>query len=134
MAKIVHVIEVDGDRTSRFTLHGASTDYPIWSPDGSRIVYATSRDGPFNLYYKPVAGGNEEPLFKSEDFKLPTDWSSDGLESVHRKCDAKPESELESLSDSPLNGGQEGLSVHRKPLQRELRALFAGWPVDSIFV
>lgn len=77
-AKVIWLMEVAGDRSSRFTFDPYSADFPVWSPDGSRIVFATARDGPFNLYQKRAAGGNEEPLLKSDEFKLPTDWSPDG--------------------------------------------------------
>ena len=77
-AKVIWLMEVAGDRSSRFTFDPYSADLPVWSPDGSRIVFATARDGPFNLYQKRAAGGNEEPLLKSDELKLPTDWSPDG--------------------------------------------------------
>jgi eukaryotic-like serine/threonine-protein kinase len=77
-AKVVWLMEVAGDRSSRFTFDPYSADFPVWSPDGSRIVFGTARDGAFNLYQKRAAGGNEEPLLRSDEFKLPTDWSPDG--------------------------------------------------------
>ena len=40
---------------------------PVWSPDGRQVVF-TAFDGMIgNLYRKVIAGGNEEPLFKSEE-------------------------------------------------------------------
>jgi Tol biopolymer transport system component len=51
----------------------------VWSPDGNRIVFASDRDGNFNLYQKDSSGaGNEESLLKSTETKFPYDWSSDG--------------------------------------------------------
>jgi eukaryotic-like serine/threonine-protein kinase len=40
---------------------------PIWSFDGQRIVFSSSRRGQRNLYSKVVGGGQEELLFESTD-------------------------------------------------------------------
>jgi Tol biopolymer transport system component len=51
----------------------------VWSPDGNRIIFASGRDGPFNLYQKAASGaGKEEPVLKSEEGIFPYDWSGDG--------------------------------------------------------
>jgi Tol biopolymer transport system component/predicted Ser/Thr protein kinase len=64
---------------SRFTSHPASETAPVWSPDGARIVFSSSRRGPGDLYVKPASGGgSEQALLKSPDYKVPTDWSGDG--------------------------------------------------------
>jgi hypothetical protein len=56
---------------TRFTFD--SSRRPIWSPDGSRIIFAKSG----SLYGKPVRGtGAEQPLLGSAG--VPTDWSRDG--------------------------------------------------------
>jgi len=60
------------------TFDPANDVYPMWSPDGSRIAFASSREGTLNLYQKPSGGGNDELLFKSDDSKLTNDWSPDG--------------------------------------------------------
>ena len=52
---------------------------PVWSPDGKQIVFATERDGVGNLFRKASNNaGTEEPLFKSNEPKIPSDWSRDG--------------------------------------------------------
>jgi eukaryotic-like serine/threonine-protein kinase len=51
-----------------------------WSPDGSRIIFSSERDGGVhNLYQKLASGaGNEELLVKSSQDKSVQDWSPDG--------------------------------------------------------
>jgi Tol biopolymer transport system component len=51
---------------------------PVWSPDGSHIVFASNQDRSYDLYTKAVTGGRAEPLFKSPLPKFPRDWSRDG--------------------------------------------------------
>ncbi|SPE38254.1 Serine/threonine protein kinase [Candidatus Sulfopaludibacter sp. SbA6] len=65
--------------STRFTFDPFFDFMAVWSPDGSRIIFASNRDGPYNLYQKVSSGaGNEEALLKSNESKFPYDWSSDG--------------------------------------------------------
>jgi len=72
-------IDIVRGTESRLTFDPANDVYPIWSPDGSHIVFASNRDGTVNLYQKLSNGaGNDELIFKSDDAKLSNDWSPDG--------------------------------------------------------
>jgi Tol biopolymer transport system component len=64
---------------SRLTFGAAYNQSPVWSPDGSRIVFASNQEGIYNLYQKSSTGsGSEELLVRSDQDKLPLDWSPDG--------------------------------------------------------
>jgi Tol biopolymer transport system component len=65
---------------TRFTSDLGPDISPVWSPDGSRIVYASAVKGPFALYQKAVNGseGAETLFYSGSGTKLPTDWSPDG--------------------------------------------------------
>ncbi len=68
-----------GGAPARFTFDSAFDEYPVFSPDGSRIVFGSARDGSMNLYQKFTNGAkNEEPLLKSAEQKFPYSWSRDG--------------------------------------------------------
>src|SRR2546422_613758 len=45
-------IDLVRDRMTRFTFDPGVDIVPIWSPDGMRIVFSSTRKGPFNLYVK----------------------------------------------------------------------------------
>ena len=63
---------LDGARTSRFTFDAAADDFPVWSPDGTRIVFRSTRTGPVDLYQKLTSGaGVEERLVASDQTQDP---------------------------------------------------------------
>jgi eukaryotic-like serine/threonine-protein kinase len=52
---------------------------PVWSPDGSRIAFASNRDVSMDLYEKAVRTSEpERQILKSGKHKRPSDWSRDG--------------------------------------------------------
>ena len=68
-----------GGASTRFTFGHLIDVNPLWSPDGSRIVFCSNRDGPYDLYQKPANGAkDEEPLLKSSENKHALSWSRDG--------------------------------------------------------
>jgi serine/threonine protein kinase/Tol biopolymer transport system component len=69
----------EGVRNTRFTIDPADDRYPIWSPDGARLAFASNRNGAYDLYDKAADGsGSERLLLPSPDFKRPNSWSPDG--------------------------------------------------------
>jgi eukaryotic-like serine/threonine-protein kinase len=85
----------------RFTFGSPGSVYPVWSPDGKRIVFASGgldRD----LYEKPANGATgEELLLKSDQGKTPTSWSRDGRFLLYSAGGAKGKNELWVL---PMEG------------------------------
>jgi Tol biopolymer transport system component/predicted Ser/Thr protein kinase len=66
---------------AKFVFGQAHETNPVWSPDGSRIVFTSDRkakSGRGDLWMKPLDGGKEEILGESEDARTPEDWSRDG--------------------------------------------------------
>ena len=56
-----------------------SDRFPVWSPDGSRLVFSRLRAGIHDLYQKPANGaGAEALLLASPETKAATSWSPDG--------------------------------------------------------
>jgi len=52
---------------------------PLWSPDGTRIAFASLRANKWGLYAKSADGtGTEELIVESEAPKAPMSWSPDG--------------------------------------------------------
>lgn len=74
--------------TSRLTLDPGFNAAPVWSPDSSRLIFRTMRNGAIEFYQKSASlGGNEEAVLTTDTVRMVngssvsamlTDWSSDG--------------------------------------------------------
>jgi Tol biopolymer transport system component len=65
--------------TTRLTSDPAQDFVPVWSPDGARIIFSSTRGGGLNLYRKAANGvGADELVNKSNELKFAQDWSRDG--------------------------------------------------------
>jgi Tol biopolymer transport system component len=58
----IWLIDVARNTPTRFTFDPSWDFEPVWSPDGSRILFSSARDGPPNLYVKPASGSSNEEL------------------------------------------------------------------------
>jgi Tol biopolymer transport system component len=78
----VWVLDSGPGAGTRYTGDGSNkveNSPPIWSPDGTRIIYGSTRNGKGGLYMKRADGvGPEELLIESEASKVPMSWSRDG--------------------------------------------------------
>lgn len=73
------MLDLARDVSTRFTFTGSNNRLPVWSPDGSRIVFGSVRNGTSDLYEKlSNGGGDDELLFKSGQTKFPVSFSPDG--------------------------------------------------------
>ena len=74
------LVDIDRSVSSRFTFDAAVDSFPLWAPDGRRLVFASNRNGTTNdLFEKPASGaGGEQPLPGVPQGQVPLAWSSDG--------------------------------------------------------
>jgi dipeptidyl aminopeptidase/acylaminoacyl peptidase len=110
--------------TQRFTFGPSLNASPVWSPDGTLIVFRTTRNGGFvDLYQKSSAGGGDEDPVLRKDAQLAaggqaisiflTDWSSDGRQLLYSATGSYG-SELWLL---PLLGDRKPANLLRSPSQ-----------------
>jgi serine/threonine-protein kinase len=73
-------------RLTRATFDSDSDIYPVWTPDGQRLVWASGRAGPFNLYMQAADGtGVIERLTESGRNQIPTAVTTDGTRVILRE-------------------------------------------------
>jgi eukaryotic-like serine/threonine-protein kinase len=91
---------------ARLTFDPRRAAFPVWSPDGSQIAFASSREGPWNLYRKPSTESREdELLLKSSQDKTPTSMSPDGRFLLYTQADPQTKNDVWVLSNA---GGRPG--------------------------
>ena len=89
---------------SRLTSDPALDFFPIWSGDGRRIIFASTRGASTDLYSKIVDDASaEELLFKSAQSKTPTDVSADGRFVLFTSSDPSTGADIWAL---PLTGNR----------------------------
>ena len=98
----IWLYEIGRGVNTRFTFDPAVEWNPIWSPDGSRLVFSSNRNGHHDIYEKISTGAaNEAVIFQSERDKIPTDWSPDGRFILFQLLDPRTRSDLWLL---PMTG------------------------------
>jgi serine/threonine protein kinase len=123
------VLDLSRGTETRFTSDASINGAPVWSPQGDRIVFASSRRGRvFKLYQKAASGsGQDEPLLPNSLNDAPTQWSRDGRFIVYSEIDPRSKYDIWVLPT-------EGAAADRKPipfLRTEFNELFGQLSPDS---
>jgi serine/threonine-protein kinase len=74
----IFVYDLVSGAMTRVTFDGTSAG-PIWTPDGERLVFSSTKDGPRQLYWQPANGIGPPELLVADDHSLwAGSWSPDG--------------------------------------------------------
>jgi Tol biopolymer transport system component len=107
------MLDIEHGVESRFTFDASTNRYPVWSPDGSRIVFASSRVTPNALFEKASnMVGQERQLIPLDVSVHPYDWSRDGKFLVFTGLASKTGDDLFAY---PFTNGPENAD-DRKPI------------------
>ena len=79
-ARDIWIVDLARATPSQFTFGSSGINsLPVWSDDGSWIMFSSTRAGPYQLYRKPSNGsGTDDVLLKADRTTLGTDLSRDG--------------------------------------------------------
>src|SRR5205085_335847 len=74
----IWVVEAIGGVARPVTSHQAHDAYPVFSPDGQSIAFASNRHGSYDVFVVPVRGGKPRRLTSDSDTDRPCGWTPDG--------------------------------------------------------
>jgi serine/threonine protein kinase len=75
----IWTFDLETQSAKRLTFDPAIDSVPIWSPDGTRLVFSSNRGVTFDLYLKDTNGAQEEKHIPQDGpDRFPSDWSRDG--------------------------------------------------------
>ncbi len=111
----IWLVDLARGTETRFTSDPAIDHDPIWSPDGSLIVWNSNREKLADLYQKSSSGaGKDKLLLTTDNWKFACDWSSDGRFIIYGENDPKTSYDLWIL---PLEGKSESYPFLKTPFQ-----------------
>ncbi|MFT4600367.1 MAG: tricorn protease [Arenicella sp.] len=107
-------VNTAGGRATQLTTHSSYDFNPIWSPDGSKIAFASDRHGNFDVFIMDAKGGEAQRLTFHSSKDLPFDFSPKGDKIIYgsyRMDEAKsvqfPYARLGELYEVGTSGGRE---------------------------
>ncbi|MFC1500725.1 hypothetical protein ACFL6T_06905, partial [Candidatus Zixiibacteriota bacterium] len=74
----IWIVSSEGGQARRLTNHIAYEREPVWSPDGTQIVFTSNRTGNNDLFLIPVSGGEAQQVTFHTSSDIATDFSPDG--------------------------------------------------------
>ena len=92
------VLDLADRGASRLTFNRWNDIFPVWSPDGGRIAFASDRGGSYNIYEKAADGSGEETLLlASKLWDFPEDWSGDGRRLAFSRQETRTQGDIMML-------------------------------------
>jgi hypothetical protein len=108
------IFETGVTEPSRFTFDAThDNSMPVWSPDGTRIAFASMRNGKWGLYLKQSDNTRTEELLIEIDLPAaPMGWSPDGALLVYTTRDSRTAGDIWAV---PLTGEKKPRPILQTP-------------------
>lgn len=109
----IYRVPAQGGVAQILTTNSAHDFMPVWSPDGTKIAFASNRYGDFDIFVMPANGGEPTRLTFHSANEYPSAFSPDGkniIFAAHIQDDVKnilfPDNLLTELYSVPTEGGR----------------------------
>jgi hypothetical protein len=110
------LFELERGTASRLTFDPADDFNPVFSRDGTRILFTSTRKGPRDIYSKASTGvGEDEPVLEGEGAKNVDDWSPDGRLVVYDTGGGAGAEAASDLWVAPLDGDRKPIPFLVRP-------------------
>jgi Tol biopolymer transport system component len=98
----IYVMDVSatgvGSNAHRLTSDMEAENYPSWSPDGTRLVYARDLNGSA-IYTIDADGANEQRLSPTPGMDVTPSWSADGTQIIYARLYQAPAPNAPPMTD-----------------------------------
>lgn len=74
----IYLVSANGQNLAQLTHTQSSEEAPDWSPDGSRIVFASDRDGDMEIYSMELDGSDVVQITHNDTLDTDPNWAPDG--------------------------------------------------------
>ena len=74
----IYSVPSAGGRARQLTTHTGHDSHPVWSPDGKRIAFSSTRMGGADVYVMPADGGEPRRITVDSGTETPLAWDGGG--------------------------------------------------------
>ena len=109
----IWLVDLSRGVTSRFTFDPSNENHPLWSPDGSQLLYFSDGTASRGMHVKSATGaGGDQLLLTATDDLTPTDWSKDGRYVIYEVAPLTGHQEVWAL---PMSGDRKAFPFLQGP-------------------
>ena len=90
----IWTVPVTGGEARQLTVRDTYESSPVWSPDGTKIAFASDRNGNNDIYVMDARGGSPRRLTSNSAGEIPEGFSPDGKEVYYSAAIQAPASSV----------------------------------------